>query len=172
MKLVFNQNDFKLKKHYELKEELIDLDQIKSNNILVKSFDFINYDLDLDYNESLKIITINGVINYTISATDCRTGELIKYSDYIDWNDEYSFTNSSDFNTNIIIGDEFNLKDYIIEQINLNIPFNLTLNNDILNKYGLGWSLETEDEFITNKSNQTDPRWDQLDNIKLDDKNK
>ncbi|UZK63770.1 DUF177 domain-containing protein [Mycoplasma mycoides subsp. capri] len=172
MKLIFNQTDFKLKKHYELQGQLTDLDQIKSNNILIKSFDFISYDLDLDYNETLKIITVNGVINYTITGIDSRIGNEIKYSNYIDWNDEYSFTNSSDFNTNIIINEEFNLKDYIIEQINLNIPFNLSLNNDILNKYGLGWSLESEEEFQKSQANKIDPRWEQLDNIKIDDNNK
>lgn len=168
MKLVFSINDFKNKKHYELKNELTELNNYQPNNILIKSYDYISYDLDLDYNESIKTIFINGVINYTITGIDSRIGNEIKYSNSIDWNDEYSFTNNSDFNTNIIISDQFNLLDYIIEQINLNIPFNLSLNNDILKKYGLGWSLESEDDFQNSKNDQIDPRWEQLDNFKLD----
>ncbi|WP_434343907.1 YceD family protein [Mycoplasma sp. 06067-C1-B144P-99-0482-3] len=168
MKLVFSINDFKTKKHYKLKDELTDLNSYQSNNILIKSYDYISYDLDLDYNESIKTIYINGIINYTITGIDSRIGNEIKYNNSIDWNDEYSFTNNSDFNTNIIISDQFNLLDYIIEQINLNIPFNLSLNNDILKKYGLGWSLESEDDFQHSKNDQIDPRWEQLDNFKLD----
>ncbi|AGJ90876.1 hypothetical protein [Mycoplasma putrefaciens] len=167
MKLVFTKEELLKNKHYQLTGDLDNLDQAVCTNTLVKSIDYVNFDLDLDYLDAIDSVKVVGVINFTVSATDARTGELIKYSNHLDWDDEYSFNKKLDSTYNIILKNEFDLFEYIIEQININLPLNLSVNNDILNKYGFGWTLLSEEAFETEKQNKVDPRWEKLDEFIL-----
>ncbi|MDQ0568080.1 YceD family protein [Mycoplasma yeatsii] len=171
MKLSFTKQQLSKNKHQELKGDLDNLTDVVCTNSLVKSIDYVNFDIDLDYIESIQTVRATGVINYTLTAIDARTGKEIKYSDYIDWDDEYSFDKDIDSTNNIILKNEFDLFDYIIEQININLPFNLSLTNDIINKDGFGWTLLSEENFETENQNKVDPRWEKLDEF-IKDKEK
>ncbi|ASZ09169.1 hypothetical protein CK556_02245 [Mesoplasma chauliocola] len=157
---------FEKNSHTELTEVVSDLDSIKLSNTLAKKVKYLDYDVDIDWNNSIETVSVNGVINFTIDATDARSGEEFEYSDSIEWNDEYSFQNSINDQANLIIGEDFDIINYVIEQININLPFNLSNNSDIINKTGFGWTIMSEEEFYKNEQNKIDPRWAKLNEFK------
>ncbi|AAT75756.1 unknown protein [Mesoplasma florum L1] len=157
-----NKQYFEKQVHTELTEIINDLESIKLNNILVKKVKYLDYDIDVDWISSIETVAVNGIINFTLDAIDSRTGEEFEYSDSIDWNDEYSFSDSINDQANIIVGEEFDVQNYVIEQININLPFNLSNNSDIIKKTGFGWTIMSEEEFHQNEQNKVDHRWDKL----------
>ncbi|ATZ18082.1 YceD family protein [Mesoplasma melaleucae] len=152
--------------HNELAEIVSDLETIKLNNVLVKKVKYLDYDIDVDWIDSIETVSVNGVINFTLDAIDARTGEEFEYSSLIDWNDEYSFSDSINDQANIIVGEEFEIQNYVIEQININLPFNLSNNSDIIKKTGFGWTIMSEEEFDQNEQNKIDSRWAKLNEFK------
>lgn len=138
---------------------------------LIKKYLQATYGLDIKYLHNLGLIEVDGIIDFTILAKDARDGQEFEYSNEINWNDEYTFNPESNENANIIIGNDFNLDEYIIEQININIPVNLSINHDIIFKIGSGWQLMSEQQYSTDIDNQApDSRWDQLDDLELTEK--
>ncbi|ATZ21647.1 hypothetical protein MTABA_v1c04480 [Mesoplasma tabanidae] len=163
---MMNRQYFEKNTHTELTEVINDLESIKLNNVLVKKVTYLDYDIDIDWVNSIETVSVNGVINFTLEAIDSRTGEQFEYTNAIDWNDEYTFSDSINDHANIIVGEEFDVKNYLIEQININLPFNLSNNSDIIKKTGFGWTIMSEEEFYQNEQNKVDQRWDKLDEFK------
>ncbi|AUF83470.1 hypothetical protein CXP39_01485 [Mesoplasma syrphidae] len=154
------------KQHQELTAKIDSPEKIVSANILIKQFLEIDYDIDVDYFEDIQTVKVIGVINFRLLAIDARDGQEFEYSDGIDWNDEYTFNAELNDQANLILGEEFSLQDYIIEQININIPVNLSKNNDIILKAGSGWELLTQQQFDESENDNPDPRWEKLSEYK------
>ncbi|WP_027063364.1 YceD family protein [Mesoplasma seiffertii] len=154
------------KAHHELTAEIVNVQDLVSTNVLVKKFLAVDYDLDLDYFDEIQTVKVIGVINFRLLVVDARDGQEFEYADGIDWNDEYTFNDELNDQANLILGDEFNLQDYIVEQININIPVNLSKNNDIILKAGSGWELLTQQQFDESENDNPDPRWEKLSEFK------
>ncbi|WP_031543094.1 YceD family protein [Mesoplasma photuris] len=163
-------SELRNKSHQELTDAIKNPELIVSKQRLIKEYLAIDYDIDLDYLQSIETIEINGVINFEILAIDARDGKEFIYKDGIDWREEYTFSQELNDQANLILGDEFNLEEYLIEQININIPVNISKNNDIIFKTGSGWSLLSEQQYQNSKNDKPDPRWDKLSEINIDKK--
>lgn len=138
------------------------------NNPLIKKIEKVNYDLNVTFtaqNSNLKII---GTMAFILEAIDAIDGQVFIYSQELSWDDSYQFGEILQSDANFIIGENFNLVSYLVEQINLNIPLNLSKNHDIISKVGSGWELLSETDYQIKKqqSNDSDPRWDELDQWK------
>ncbi|WP_026389549.1 YceD family protein [[Acholeplasma] multilocale] len=155
-------SELKSKNHIELTSEILNPEKIISKEALIKKYLKIDYDIDLDYIDSIQTVEVNGVINFTILAIDARDGKEFEYTQGIDWNEEYAFDSDLNDNANLIFTDEFKIEDYVIEQINMNIPINLTINNDIIFKTGSGWKLLSEQQYNDSENEDPDPRWEKL----------
>lgn len=161
-----NKQYFEKNNHNEITTIVSELEAIKLNNALVKKIKYLDYDIDVDWISSIETVSVKGVINFTLDVIDARTGDEFEYSSSIDWNDEYSFLNLLNDQANIIVGEEFDAQNYVIEQININLPFNLSNNSDIIKKTGFGWTIMSEEEFDQNEQNKIDPRWAKLSEFK------
>ncbi|ATG97490.1 YceD family protein [Mesoplasma lactucae] len=161
------------KEPFEVSNELTKFDGFEIHSPLIKKYNTVSYDAEVFYDKNEDEIIVHGTINYSLDAIDARDGELIVHEEEIPWDDAYSFVNKNNDDVNIIDGENVDFDTLVIEQINANIPMNLTHNHDIISKAGSGWSLMSEEEYEANKNNQPDPRWDKLKEFKFkDDKNK
>jgi uncharacterized metal-binding protein YceD (DUF177 family) len=87
-------------------------------------------------------------------AIDARDGKEFHHQQTIAWEESYLL---SDFNGSTIDFDEL-----AAEQINANIPINLTHNYGTINKVGPGWSLMSEEEYEMSHQEKQDLRWAKL----------
>ncbi|AUM62856.1 YceD family protein [Spiroplasma monobiae] len=158
-----------LKKEIELKK-IINLDNdfeinqdLKINHDLIKSIDKVHVKGILNYQDIMKSVIVSATITASVSGIDARDGKEIKIIDQnYDWNEEYYFEDVNDDQHNIVLGDKFNILDYAIEQIVLNIPMNLTNNYDKISFVGKDYILMSEDEYQQEQENKIDSRWDKL----------
>ncbi|AHI53132.1 YceD family protein [Spiroplasma culicicola] len=158
-----------LKKEIELKQH-IDLDiSFENQDRYDFAHDLIEQILDLkvkgtiDYQENIKCVYVNAIITATIKAIDARDGELIELKEQtFDWDEEYFFESQIDDQHNIVMGEEFDIYSYAIEQIVLNIPVNLTNNYGKISLVGNDFKLMSEDEYQQEQDNKIDPRWEKL----------
>ncbi|ATZ18651.1 hypothetical protein ESOMN_v1c02690 [Williamsoniiplasma somnilux] len=147
----------------EIKKKLPNLEIYKSINPLIKKFLNVEFDIDLKYFSKIETVEILGIINFELLAIDARDGHEFHYTNEIDWNDVYTFNSELNDHANIIFGDDFDIEAYAIEQINMNIPLNLTINHGIISKTGSGWSVMSEEEYLQDVDREDpDPRWEKL----------
>ncbi|WP_342275194.1 YceD family protein [Spiroplasma endosymbiont of Cantharis lateralis] len=158
-----------LKKDIELKG-IVNLDkefeinnELKLSHDLIKSIDKVHIKGILNYQDAMKSVIVYAKITASLTAIDARDGTIIKLEDQIyDWSEEYYFEDINDDQHNIVFGDKFNILEYAIEQIVLNIPMNLSNNYDKISFVGKDYILMSEDEYQQEQENQVDSRWDKL----------
>ncbi|PPE05446.1 YceD family protein [Williamsoniiplasma lucivorax] len=165
-----NLQDFKNQPSQRLVGQIDDLTKIQLANPLIKKINTINYDIDLTYIADFATVEIDGMIEFSLEVTDANDGHTFTSTQQIDWNDEYSFDEEYNDQTNLILENNFDLTAYIIEQINLNIPVNISEKHDIIYKVGSNWELLSENDYLKEQETnaELDPRWDKLNNFKTD----
>ncbi|PPE06262.1 hypothetical protein [Mesoplasma corruscae] len=157
-------NYFENNLHTEIIKEIKTLEDFKIFHPSVTKLSKFEIDVDLDWSKSLSILSVNGIINFSLLFVNEFTNKEEEYSNSIDWSEEYCFSSNASSNSNIILGDRFNVLNYAIEQININLPYNLSNNNnDIIKKVCSNDVFFTEEEYNKNEQNKLDPRWNQLD---------
>lgn len=164
-----------LKKEIEIKQKLV-LDETyyysatdHYNNDLVIKVDNIHVKGVLTYQSSLKCIVVEAKITASITGLDARDGQTFtKTNQNFDWNEQYFFADVNDDQHNIVLGDSFDIKEYAIEQIVLNIPLNFTNNCGKISFVGKDFKLMSEEEYEEEQANQLDPRWEVLKDFKID----
>ncbi|ATZ17151.1 hypothetical protein ELUMI_v1c04270 [Williamsoniiplasma luminosum] len=165
-----NPQDFKNQPKKHLVGQIENLTKIKLDNPLIKELIKISYDVKLEYIYDVDAIEVDGVIECELTAFDANDGHEFLYSAEIEWNDEYSFDQKANDQTNLILHNNFDLQAYVIEQINLNIPVNLSEKHAIIYKVGSNWEFLSENDHMKNEeiSKDLDPRWEKLNNFKSD----
>ncbi|AUB31883.1 YceD family protein [Spiroplasma floricola] len=155
--------EIELKKVINLDKELEISSSLNINHDLIKSIDKVHIKGTLSYQDLMKSLIVNAKITASISAIDARDGKVIQLLDQnYDWQEEYYFENVNDDQHNILLGDKFNILDYAIEQIVLNIPMNLTNNYGKISFVGKDYILMSEEEYQQEQENQVDSRWEKL----------
>ncbi|ALD66689.1 DUF177 domain-containing protein [Spiroplasma cantharicola] len=155
--------EIELKGHVDLDREFPINTNLQLNHDLIKSIDKVYIKGILNYQDAMKSVLVNAKITASLTAIDARDGAQITLENQIyDWNEEYYFEDINDDQHNIVFGDKFNILEYAIEQIVLNIPMNLTKNYDKISFVGKDYILMSEDEYQQEQENQVDSRWDKL----------
>ncbi|QGS52164.1 YceD family protein [Spiroplasma tabanidicola] len=163
-----------LKKDIELKktikiDEVFNCDSINNfNHALLKKINKIKVLGALKYQETIKCLKVEAKIITDIDLIDARDGKLIniKNEEY-DWNDEYFFEEINNDQVNVVLGAEFDILEYAIEQIVLNIPINFTNNYGKISFVGKDFTFMSEEEYQQEQEKKQDPRWDKLKEFKF-----
>lgn len=83
-------------------------------------------------------------------------------------NEELNFTDDpNDENSLYESGNEIDVDPYILEFILGRVPLKVVKKGAKRPKNGDGYRVLTEDEYLEEEKNKTDPRWDALDNVKI-----
>ncbi|ARU91401.1 hypothetical protein SCLARK_00764 [Spiroplasma clarkii] len=123
----------------------------------------------LNYQDNLKCLLVQAKIFATIEAVDARDGQIIvSENQSFEWDDEYYFAQIAADQHNLVLGDDFDIKGYAIEQIVLNIPLNFTKNCGKISFVGKDFKLLSEEEFEQEQLDKIDPRWEVLKDFKVD----
>lgn len=159
-----------IRQHHEplkLAANLTDLARYEIHSPLISEYLCIAYQVEVFYQTKDDTMIVHGAIDYCLNAIDARDGAMIEHAQILSWDDEYSLNEFTPEDINVIAGEEVDFGFLAVEQINANIPINLSHNHGIISKTGLGWSLMSEDEYEQQQSNQPDSRWDKLKEFKL-----
>jgi len=145
-----------LKKHHqiEIKKVVDQFDNMIITNVLLKKYLKLDYTIVVKHILDQELIKVEGIINFQVLLTDARDGHEIVHEKAEPWVEEYLLADYE--------GEEIDFDQLACEQINLNIPINLSHNYDTISKVGPGWQLMSEDEYVNNKKTTSDPRWDKL----------
>ncbi|ASP28005.1 hypothetical protein SCORR_v1c02310 [Spiroplasma corruscae] len=120
------------------------------------------------FDKNINLLSINSIIKCDIFVIDARDGTEFWLNDQsYDWIDEYCFDLKNSDQYNLVIGEDFDFKEYAIEQILLNIPINLTNNYGKISYVANNYVLLSEDEYQLEEKNKTDDRWDKLKEYKF-----
>ncbi|AOG60672.1 hypothetical protein SHELI_v1c07230 [Spiroplasma helicoides] len=156
------------KKQIKFDKSFIIPEDYEYNNVLIKNISDLKVKGELNYQSSIKGLQVQAIILATIEAIDARDGSIIVLENQeFEWDDEYFFENVNDDQHNLILGEEFSILDYAIDQILLNIPMNLTNNYGKISLVGKNFKLMTEEEYEQEQENEIDPRWDKLNDFKF-----
>lgn len=146
-------------------------ENLNFSNPQIESISSLHIDCNLKYYETIKTLDVNGNISCVINGIDGRDGKKIQLDNKIEWDDQYLFENVENVpESNLVIGEEFDVVEYAIEQILLNIPMNLTKNYGKISIVGKNFKLLSEEEYQIELENQLDSRWDKLREISSKDK--
>ncbi|QEH62109.1 hypothetical protein SCHIN_v1c09140 [Spiroplasma chinense] len=155
--------DIEIKKHIVFSEKYDVEQDYQYNHDLIQKVDNLFVEGSITYQENIKSISVNANISCSIKAIDARDGNIVELDDFnVEWDDEYFFEAFEDDQHNVVLGEEFNIKEYAIEQIVLNIPINFTINYGKISFVGKDFKLLSEDEYQQEEQNKVDPRWDKL----------
>jgi uncharacterized metal-binding protein YceD (DUF177 family) len=162
--------EIELKKIVHFEEVYSDLKDYKVNHDLVTSLNEVKVKATLVYHDSIKTLDVSGEIVADFDATDARDGKLLKNNiENIKWNEQYSFEiDDTAPENNVVLGDDFDILGYAIDEIVLNIPINFSKNYDrisIVNEFG-GFFEEDEDDSL--QDDKIDPRWEKLNDFKFE----
>ncbi|QBQ07962.1 hypothetical protein SGLAD_v1c07630 [Spiroplasma gladiatoris] len=160
--------DIILKKNIELDNFYKNIESKNFNHALIEDINNIGIKGKIKYQESLKAININAIITCDLKLIDARDGKVvdIKKEEFV-WDDEYFFESAINDQANIVFGESFNILEYAIEQIVLNIPMNFTINYGKISFVGKDFTLISEEEYQQEQENKEDPRWDKLKEFKF-----
>ncbi|ATZ16519.1 hypothetical protein JN01_0741 [Entomoplasma freundtii] len=166
--------DLKKDPHQQLKGNLHQPTIPEGFNPSVKEIPEIIYNFDLLYQPDAEVVLIQGTIAFRVEALDALNGQPFTFEKKLKIDETY--------NTNIeFITDElnfleltdFNIEDFLLAEIALNIPIVLTASHGIISKNGLGWEVLSESTYQANKAdsqtNEVDSRWDKLDKWKINE---
>ncbi|AHI54011.1 hypothetical protein SSABA_v1c06070 [Spiroplasma sabaudiense Ar-1343] len=167
---IFTKRELNLKKQIPVNLEIEIGNDEDYTNFLIDKFNGISFKGLLKYSDTLENLTISGKIKFELIAIDAKNGGTFPYHDLVEWEENYTFNDKYSDQENLILGDQFELKDLIIEQILLNIPVNLSNNCDTISKVGKNWSLLSEDQFNEQQENRVDERWSKLLDLQEKDK--
>lgn len=166
-----------LKKDIELKQNVkidsqFEIDENREyTNPLIQKISDLKIIGELKYHESIKTLSVSAVITCVVYGIDARDGKNISQSQKIEWIEDYLFEiQTGEPENNFVLGEEFDICEYAIEQIILNIPMNFTNNYDTIDFVGKDYKLFTEEDYQQEQESRLDPRWEQLDKIKFEDK--
>lgn len=159
-------NYFSKNPHTEASIVFDQLDSLKITHPSVLSISHLDVDIDLDWNNNLFVLTVKGVINFSLNVIDEYFNKSSTYSDSIEWNEEYCFSEEVNSLSNVINDKVFEIGIYAVEQININLPYNLINNSDIIKKECLKSELLSQEEYMNHQQNKLDPRWEKLDELK------
>lgn len=162
--------EIELKKQLRFEETFSDLSNYEVNHFLINKLNQVKVEATLTYHDSIKTLDVNGLISVDFDATDARDGKLLKNNlEDINWNEQYSFEiDETAPENNIVLGEEFDVLAYAIDEIVLNIPINFTKNYDritIVNEFG---GFFEEDEYNSLQDEKIDPRWEKLNDFKFE----
>jgi len=145
-----------LKKHHQLniKRTVDQFDNMIITNVLLKKYLNLDYEINVKHVLNDELIKVTGTIKFKVLLTDARDGHEIVHDQVESWDEEYLLAEYE--------GETIDFDQLACEQINLNIPMNLSHNYDKISKVGPGWQLMSEDEYVNNKKTTSDPRWDKL----------
>ncbi|AGR41478.1 DUF177 domain-containing protein [Spiroplasma taiwanense] len=138
------------------------------NHDLIKKISNLKVRGTFDYRDSIKSLIVKAKIQTDIEAIDARDGNLINLiNQEFEWVDEYYFENINNDQSNVVFGEKFNILDYTMEQIVLNIPMNLTINYGKISFVGKDYILMSEEEYQQEQMNQINQRWEKLKDFKF-----
>lgn len=144
-----------------------DLKDVKFENTLVSKLKNIHLDVNVHYEDDLRMVIVSGSGIVSAKFMDARDGKEFEDEIEFEWNDDYVFyEKNSNAESNIIMDDEFDIIKNALDQFFLNIPLNFSKNYDNINLIGENFALFSEDEYQSLLETRIDPRWEQLEEIK------
>ncbi|WP_338982995.1 hypothetical protein [Spiroplasma endosymbiont of Othius punctulatus] len=144
-----------------------DLKEIPVDNALVSKLKNLHLDVNVHYEDNLRMVIVSGSGTVSAKFMDARDGKSFEDEIEFEWNDDYVFYDKdSNAESNIIMEDEFDIIKNALDQFFLNIPLNFSKNYDNINLIGENFALISEDEYQSLLENRVDPRWEQLEEIK------
>ncbi|AKX33900.1 hypothetical protein SLITO_v1c02440 [Spiroplasma litorale] len=158
--------DFYLQKNIKFNENW--KEEIEINRDLIISLKNLSILGEANFDDISTVLSIKAKIKTDIYAIDSRDGTNFWLNDQIYvWDEEYTFDLKNSDQYNIIIEEDFSIKEYAIDQILLNIPINLTNNYGKISYVGSNYIYLTEDEYEKESENQIDERWKKLKDYKF-----
>lgn len=123
----------------------------------------VKYDA-IDYGDILHLeldisCLVTGVCCYSLEDVEIP----LHFKDELDFSDDKSLMEQCFF----VEENMFDLDPYILGLILSNIPSKIVKKGAKLPKSGEGYRVLTEDEYLKEKSEEKDPRWDKLDELDL-----
>lgn len=161
--------ELELKQNIHIDEDFEVPENFNYNHDLITKISNLHVEGAFKYHESIKTVDVRAFITALVSGIDSRDGSSIELEQEVEWNDQYVFElEKGQPESNLVLGDEFNILEYAIEQIVLNIPINFSKNNGKIDFVGKDFKLLSEEEYQEELDSKMDPRWEKLKDFKVD----